>query len=127
LKLEKAIQKLQDLKRYAYEPETQQAIDALQLGIEGLKRELEWRERYPGMAIQPLPRVKGSTKMKSFAIELTEGFVEAIKGYYGVKSDAEARKLLEDFIKTNLLKNKVQSYPLTDKLLDIDKQIRGEK
>ena len=36
--IDKAIKKLEDLERYAYEPETQKAHEALQLGIEALER-----------------------------------------------------------------------------------------
>ena len=36
--IDEAIQQLHKLKRYAYEPETEKAITALQLGIEALIR-----------------------------------------------------------------------------------------
>ena len=54
-----AIEKLQDLKRYAYEPETEKAHKALDLGSEALKAIQLWRQN----ALYGLPRrLSGETE-----------------------------------------------------------------
>ncbi|GAI19632.1 unnamed protein product [marine sediment metagenome] len=59
MKLQKAIDKLQDLTRYGYPPETDEAIDALKLGQEALKRVREYRPDMGGNDSELLP---GETK-----------------------------------------------------------------
>jgi len=53
--LDEAINKLEDLKRYAYEPQTQLAYNSLQLGIEALKREKFVRKHLKSSSIELLP------------------------------------------------------------------------
>lgn len=55
MNIPKAIEILDDLKDAGIDAGHYDAEDALQLGIEALKRELESRERYPGRAVLPLP------------------------------------------------------------------------